>query len=93
MLFKKEKFKIVKFEKSKVKQKKYTVYLRHRETLKIYKLHFGDSRYEQYFDKLGRFSHLDHLDKKRRKLYRLRHRHTYDPKIYSSSWFSWRFLW
>lgn len=36
-------------------------------------LHFGDKRYEQYKDKSKFYSHLDHLDEKRRRNYRQRH--------------------
>ena len=32
-------------------------------------IHFGDSRYSQYFDKLGFYKNLNHLDKKRQKRY------------------------
>lgn len=38
---------------------------------------FGDKRYEQYEDNtpLKLYSHLDHKDPARRRLYRLRHQH------------------
>lgn len=38
-------------------------------------IHFGDRRYGQYHDStpLKAYSHLDHLDKKRRELYKQRH--------------------
>lgn len=32
-------------------------------------IHFGDSRYGQYKDKIGEYSSLDHNDKQRRKSY------------------------
>ena len=31
-------------------------------------VHFGDERYEQFKDKLGEYSHLDHNDPKRKKI-------------------------
>ena len=34
---------------------------------KIGVIHFGDNRYQQYKDKIGIYSHLDHNDKERRK--------------------------
>lgn len=34
---------------------------------------FGDKRYQQYQDKIGYYSNLDHNDKTRRKNYRKRH--------------------
>ena len=52
-----------KFALSSRKNKKYMV---------LYKgkiIHFGDRRYEQYHDKLGKYSHLDHKDPERRKRY------------------------
>tara|TARA_Y100000004_G_C8900806_1_gene406307 strand:- start:691 stop:942 length:252 start_codon:yes stop_codon:yes gene_type:complete len=36
-------------------------------------IHFGDSRYQQFKDKLGHYSHLDHNDKKRKERYYARH--------------------
>ena len=32
-------------------------------------IHFGDTRYQQFHDKLGAYSHLDHNDKQRRDRY------------------------
>ena len=54
------------------KNKKYSIYVISKKgNPKI--IHFGDTRYQQYKDKLGRYSSLDHLDKKRRAKYRKRH--------------------
>ena len=36
-------------------------------------IHFGDKRYQQFKDKIGLYSHLDHNDKKRKELYYKRH--------------------
>lgn len=54
---------------------------------------FGDKRYQQYHDKIGHYSNLDHGDKKRRDAYRTRHRgdKIYDPN-YAGYW-SWHYLW
>lgn len=54
--------------KSKRKNKKYDVY----DAKGNYFLSFGDKRYEHYQDKIGDYSHLDHMDKKRRANYRKR---------------------
>ena len=36
-------------------------------------IHFGDSRYPQFKDKIGDYKHLDHNDNKRKKAYYDRH--------------------
>ena len=53
---------------------------------------FGDRRYQQYEDKIGYFSHLDHLDPERRRLYRARHRHD-NLDEFSPGYFSYFYLW
>ena len=58
--------------KSKKKHKKYSVYVKGKNN-KPKLIHFGDNRYGQFKDKLGEYSHLDHGDPKRRKLYYARH--------------------
>lgn len=58
--------------KSKAKNKKYSVYVKDSKGNKKL-IHFGDSRYGQFKDKLGHYSHLDHGDPKRRKAYYDRH--------------------
>jgi hypothetical protein len=75
---------------SKRKNKKYDVYIKTDGEYK-YLLSYGDNRYEQYKDALGLYKHLDHNDKKRRELYYKRHGDT--DNMYSSKWFSHRFLW
>ena len=52
--------------KSKAKNKKYSVYVMKGEKKRL--IHFGDSRYEQFKDKIGYFSHLDHGDKKEKRI-------------------------
>ena len=54
--------------KSKSKNKKYSVNDKGGKLI-----HFGDSRYGQFKDKLGKYSHLDHKDPKRKKAYYARH--------------------
>tara|TARA_Y100000780_G_C13682193_1_gene416437 strand:- start:1275 stop:1526 length:252 start_codon:yes stop_codon:yes gene_type:complete len=78
------------FYKSTRKNKKYDVY----EIIKgeeKYLTSFGDSRYSHYFDKIGEYEHLNHLDKKRRDNYYKRHKTNYNK--YSSDWFSKKLLW
>lgn len=58
--------------KSKAKNKKYSVYVKSKTGGKKL-IHFGDSRYQQFKDKLGHYSKLDHNDAKRKKAYYSRH--------------------
>ena len=75
--------------KSKAKHKKYSVYVMKngKKTL----IHFGDNRYEQFKDKLGEYSNLDHNDKKRRDLYYKRHGASNDKT--SAKYYSHKYLW
>ena len=75
--------------KSKAKNKKYSVYVMKGDKKRL--IHFGDSRYEQYKDKIGDFSHLDHGDKKRKKKYYLRHGKTNDKN--TAKYWSHKILW
>lgn len=74
--------------KSKRKNKKYDVYLNGK-----YLLSFGDSRYKQFYDKIGQYKHLNHYDKKRQELYRLRHKNDYINDITKPGFWSYYFLW
>lgn len=67
--------KIIKFEKSKIKGKKYTAYVKNKKTKKIRKIHFGASDYEQYKDRtpLKLYSHKNHGTRKRMENYFNRH--------------------
>ena len=49
------------------KNKKYSVYVMKNGKPKL--VHFGDTRYQQYFDSIGHYSDLNHNDKDRRKRY------------------------
>lgn len=91
MLSKKD-YTLTDIKKSNVKNKKYTALLKNKETGKIKKIHFGDSRYQQYKDKLGKYTHLDHNDEKRRQNYIKRHSvNSFEP--YSANYFSLKYLW
>ena len=50
--------------KSKSKNKKYSVYVKQKGKVKL--IHFGDSRYKQFFDKLGNYTNLNHNSIKKR---------------------------
>lgn len=71
--------------------KKYSVYVFKDGKIKL--IHFGDKRYQQYHDRLGLYSHLDHHDENRRKLYRERHKYDHiDDPNYPGFW-SYYCLW
>ena len=84
---------------SKVKNKKYSVYVKGKNG-KPKLISFGDKRYQQFKDKLGHYSNLNHLDKKRRDSYRKRSRGirnkegklTYLDKN-TANYYSYNFLW
>lgn len=65
--------------------KKYSVYVKSEKgNPKL--IHFGDSKYQQFKDKLGHYKHLDHGDPKRKKAYYDRHGPATDkntPKYWS----------
>ena len=65
--------------------KKYSVYVKSEKgNPKL--IHFGDSKYQQFKDKLGHYKHLDHGDPKRKKAYYSRHGPATDkntPKYWS----------
>ena len=75
--------------KSTAKNKKYSVYVMKGDKKRL--IHFGDSRYQQFKDKLGEYSHLDHNDKMRKKKYYSRHGKTNDKN--SAKYWSHRILW
>ncbi len=74
------------FKKSTRKNKKYMV------TVNNKTVHFGDTRYQHYFDKIGLYSHLNHMDKDRRRNFRKRHFKNSQVK-YSPAWFALHYLW
>lgn len=80
------------------KNKKYSVYVMKDGKKRL--INFGDIRYEQYKDKIGYYSDLDHEDKERRRKYLLRAKNirnkkgelTYKLK-YSPNYWSVKYLW
>ena len=77
--------------KSKRKNKKYDVYGLGEQGFTDYLLSFGDSRYEQYYDKIGEFKHKNHNNDKRRESYYKRHGK--ESKPLTAKWFSHNLLW
>ncbi len=81
-----KKFKGYKIYKSDKPKKKYYALVNNK------KIYFGDTSYQHYKDKLGVYSYLNHLDPKRRKLYKLRHEKDRHLKG-SAGYFSDQILW
>jgi hypothetical protein len=71
--------------------KKYSVYVMGKKKPKL--IHFGQIGYEQYKDKIGRYSAYDHLDKKRRLNYRKRHKGDKINDKNSAGYWAWHKLW
>jgi len=89
----------VKFTKGKY-PKKYKAKIYDTNDKKIRTVEFGDQRYQQYYDRIGMYDNLNHLNRKRRKDYRTRHSGilTADKKKaykipYTPAWFSYYLLW
>jgi hypothetical protein len=87
-------FRIVKFERSHLPQKKYNAIIEDVKTRKRMRVPFGSSIYQQYRDDvpLKLYRRLDHNDEKRRKNYLSRHEKT-RHKRFSPSWLSSVYLW
>lgn len=87
-------FRIVKFERSHLPQKKYNAIIEDVKTRKRMRVPFGSTVHEQYRDDvpLKLYKRLDHNDEKRRKNYLARHEKTRHKK-FSPSWLSAVFLW
>lgn len=73
------------------KFKKYSVFEKIGKNEYKYLLSFGDSRYEHYKDKLGKYEELNHNDPKRKENYYKRHGTT--DNIKSALYFSNKYLW
>jgi len=65
---------ILRFERG-PRFKKYTAYVRNRQTRKTRKIHFGDNRYQQYKDRTPNklYTRKNHGDRKRMHRYFTRH--------------------
>jgi hypothetical protein len=87
-------YKLVGFEKSRTKFKKYDAILEQKISKTYLRVPFGDNRYPQYKDSvpLGLYKKKDHNDVIRRQRYRARHAGENKNK-FSSGYFSWYYLW
>lgn len=84
--------------KSKAKNKKYSVYVMKDNKIKL--IHFGSSIHQHFFDKIGEYPELNHLDTKRRNLYLKRSMNIRNGKgeltaydITSPNYWSINYLW
>lgn len=73
--------------------KKYVAYLTKPNANKKRRIYFGDKRYQQYKDRIGLYSNLDHKDPNRKRLYYDRHGPKDKAVKYSAKWFSNKYLW
>ena len=89
-----DRFRHIRFERSKSRGKKYDAIIEDKVTKRQQRVPFGDVSYQQYFDNTGLklYSRLDHKDPKRRAAYKARHENTRHKK-FSASWYADRFLW
>jgi len=94
MDIKDDRFRHIRFERSRTKGKKYDAIIEDKVTKRQQRVPFGSDIHEQYRDTTGLklYSRLDHNDEKRRQSYLARHQKTMTKK-YSPSWYSARFLW
>ena len=56
-------------------------------------IHFGQKGYQQFKDKLGVYSHLDHNDPKRRERYYARHGERNIKDKERAKYYSHKYLW
>jgi hypothetical protein len=89
------KWKILRFEPSNTKGKKYDAILTMKSPGNTARVPFGSSYYEQYKDTTGlrKYSRFDHLNKKRQTSYIARHKGFIKDGFYSPGYFSMRYLW
>ena len=94
MDIKSDRFRHIRFERSKKKGSKYDAIIEDKITKRQQRVPFGDVSYQQYLDSTGLklYSRLDHKDPRRRELYLARHQKTMTKK-YSPSWYFAVFLW
>lgn len=83
---------LIGFEVATDNKYKYKAILRNKFTNRERKVPFGAKGYQHYYDQIGFYKKYNHLDKERRKRYRLRHAGEEKYK-YSSGYFSWKYLW
>ena len=93
--YSKKDYKLLGYRKSTRKSKKYDGILENKKTKKLKYVPFGAYGYENYHDLTGLnlYPHLLHGDKKRRKLYRTRHKIDLKAGYYSPGYFSYYITW
>jgi methionyl-tRNA formyltransferase len=93
--FSKKEYTLVRFEKSKQKNKKYSAILENKSTKKTKRINFGDTRYQNYRDITGLnlYPQLVHNDKSRRQKYIARHSSKVREGYYSAGYFALKYLW
>lgn len=91
--YRKTEYRLLGYAKAKNTKKKYDAILKRNKDNRIIRVAFGDSRYENYGDKTGLNLYTSHGDKKRRALYRARHKKDLREGYYSPGWFSMNMLW
>lgn len=89
-----DRFRHIRFERSKKTGKKYDAIIEDCKTRKTQRIPFGNIQLSHYQDTTGLkiYSHLDHHDEKKRKDYLEAYKKTNSLK-YSSSWYSYIYLW
>ena len=96
-----EDYKLVGFERSHVRGKKYDAILcKKKNTMRkgqksvVRRVPFGAVGYEQFKDSTGKglYTRVNHGDPKRRRNYRTRHNGE-NKRKFSSGYFSWKYLW
>jgi hypothetical protein len=94
MDIKDDRFRHIRFERSRTKGKKYDAIIEDKVTKRQQRVPFGDVNYQHYKDSTGLklYSRLDHNDPKRRANYKARHEKTRHKK-FSASWYADTFLW
>jgi hypothetical protein len=95
MYYAKDKFTLQGFVKSAQKGKMYSALLLNKETKKIIKVSFGDSKMENYSDLTGLnlYPKLIHGDKKRQKSFQARSKGFLKDGYFSPAFFSYYYLW
>lgn len=95
MYYSKKEYDFIGFEKSKTVGKKYDAILKNKKDGKEVRVPYGARGYTHYRDStgLGLYSKFDHNDKKRRELYRARHKVFLREGYYSPGFFSMVYLW
>lgn len=95
MYYSQKEWMLLGFRKSKTEDKRYGAYLQHKKNERIIIINFGSTHYESYHDKTGLdlYNHLIHGDNERRKKYITHNRVFLREGYYSSSFFSYYYLW